>query len=129
MAIDRRVAHWQFAAAAQGGYYALTGIWPIVHIDSFLAVTGDKQEIWLVRAFGAVIVAVGVALAFTAARPELLPSGRVLGALAAVALVASDVVSWAFGAIGPVYLLDAAVNVAFLAAWGVPRHQPEPLAP
>jgi hypothetical protein len=30
-------------------YYFLTAIWPLIHIDSFLMVTGDKTDIWLVK--------------------------------------------------------------------------------
>ena len=30
----------------QGVYYALTGIWPVVHIGSFMKVTGPKRDLW-----------------------------------------------------------------------------------
>ena len=30
-------------------YYFLTAVWPLVHIESFLMVTGDKTDIWLVK--------------------------------------------------------------------------------
>lgn len=32
----------------QGCYYLITLIWPLVHIKSFMAVTGYKRDVWLV---------------------------------------------------------------------------------
>jgi hypothetical protein len=33
-------------ALVQGVYFLLTGVWPIVHLPSFLAVTGPKTDLW-----------------------------------------------------------------------------------
>ncbi|SHL25073.1 hypothetical protein SAMN05444407_10372 [Chryseobacterium contaminans] len=30
-------------------YYFATSLWPLVHIKSFLIITGDKTDIWLVK--------------------------------------------------------------------------------
>jgi hypothetical protein len=30
---------------AHGGFYLLTGVWPLVHMPSFLAVTGPKTDL------------------------------------------------------------------------------------
>ena len=30
-------------------YYFITAVWPLIHIDSFLLVTGYKIDIWLVK--------------------------------------------------------------------------------
>ena len=53
---------------AQAAYYAVTGIWPIVHLPSFEAVSGPKPEGWLVKTLGALITAVGAALWVAAQR-------------------------------------------------------------
>ena len=35
--------------AAQGALYVVTGVWPLLHMASFEAVTGPKTDDWLVR--------------------------------------------------------------------------------
>jgi hypothetical protein len=37
---------------AQGIFYLLTGIWPLVSTNTFQKVTGPKQDLWLVRTAG-----------------------------------------------------------------------------
>jgi hypothetical protein len=39
----------------QGTYYAATGLWPILWMRSFEAVTGPKQDHWLVKTVGALV--------------------------------------------------------------------------
>ena len=58
-------------AAAQSAYYLIIGLWPLVHLRSFAAVTGPKPEGYLVKAVGACLVNVGLTLG----RP-LLPDQR-----------------------------------------------------
>jgi hypothetical protein len=36
----------------QAGYYCLTGVWPLLHMASFEAVTGPKVDDWLVKMVG-----------------------------------------------------------------------------
>ena len=57
-------------AGIQGLYYLITGIWPLVHMESFLAVTGPKTDLWLVQTVGALIAVIGAMLLASA-------SGRV----------------------------------------------------
>ena len=40
------------AALAQGIFWLTTGLWPIVHLVSFEAVTGRKRDHWLVQKTG-----------------------------------------------------------------------------
>jgi hypothetical protein len=39
--------------ALQALYYLATGLWPLVHLPSFEAVTGPKTDDWLVHMVGA----------------------------------------------------------------------------
>ena len=41
-------------------YFMLTGIWPVVHMPSFIAVTGPKTDLWLVRTVGLLIAGIGL---------------------------------------------------------------------
>ena len=36
----------EMLAYAQSAYFAATGVWPIVHMPSFLRVTGPKTDLW-----------------------------------------------------------------------------------
>lgn len=112
---------------AQGLYYLLTAVWPIVHIDSFLAVTGPKTDHettalgdhWLLTTVAVLIAAVGLTLLFAAWRRRFTPEVVFLAVAAAVGLTGIDVVYVARGAIPPVYLLDAVAEVLLLAGWAV----------
>src|SRR5438067_11801258 len=46
-------------AIAQGAYFVATGIWPLLHMPSFEAVTGPKVDKWLVRTVGVLVSVVG----------------------------------------------------------------------
>jgi hypothetical protein len=97
------------AALAQGIFYVATGLWPIVHVRSFEAVTGPKVDRWLAQTIGGLIAAVGVAL--------LVDESRVLGIGSAASLGIADAYFAAKGRISNVYLADAAVEAALIAAW------------
>lgn len=96
------------ASFAQGVYYLVTGLWPFLHLRSFLAVTGPKRDIWLVRTVGALAAAIGI--------PLLRGESRTLATTSALAFAAIDVGYVAAGRISPVYLSDAAAQAGFLAA-------------
>lgn len=101
----------------QGVYYLLTGVWPLVSIDTFQMVTGPKTDLWLVKTVGALIAVIAVTL-LAAARRLTFPI--ILLALASAAvLTAVDVIYVVQGVIPPVYLLDAAAEVVLIAWWAV----------
>lgn len=104
-------------ALAQGGFYVFTGIWPILHIRSFEAVTGPKADKWLVKTVGGMITALGGVLFATGLRRG--PSDDLVAATVATAsvLTAVDVVYVARRRIRPVYLLDAVAETALIVAW------------
>jgi hypothetical protein len=101
--------------AFQAGYYILTGLWPLVHLPSFEAVSGPKIDDWLVHMVGLLAVAIGSALGVAAAHDR----GRtlevvVLSAGAALAFAGIDLWYGLSGHISPIYLADAAVELALL---------------
>src|SRR5262245_58729360 len=101
----------------QGGYYALTGRWGLVDLDSFQAVTGAKTDLWLVRTVAVLIVVIAAALLLAARKPEVSAETAVLAVGAAVGLTLLDVIYVSAGVISAVYLIDAAAEVALLAWW------------
>jgi hypothetical protein len=106
-------------ARIQGAYYALTALWALGDIDSFQAVTGPKTDLWLVRTVAALILVVAAVLLSMSRRRPVPPDARLLGAGAAAALGAVDVLYAATGVISRIYLLDAVAEAALLAGWGI----------
>jgi len=104
-------------ALVQGTYFAATGVWPLVHMRSFEAITGRKRDHWLVNTVGLLVGVVGTALVVSARRggPSADLRGVALGT--ALALAAVDVYYVARGRIRPIYLADAVAELALVAAW------------
>lgn len=114
---NRRPIRAYQVAYAQGWFYLLTGLWPLVHMGSFEAVTGPKVDRWLVQTVGAEVAVIGAVLTLAGRRRATGPEIRLLGAGSAVALAAVDVIFVARGRISPVYLLDALAELALTIAW------------
>src|SRR4051794_28427423 len=112
--MDRRVAA---LLRAQAAYYGLTGLWPLISIRSFQAVTGPKASPWLVKTLGASISVIAGALAFATREDQLRHDTVVLSVGSAAALGVSDARYALGGRISSVYLLDAAAQAVILIAW------------
>lgn len=112
-------------ATGQGLYWAASGIWPLVHLPSFEAVTGPKPgQRWLVRTLGVLILVVGGTLALAGRRGRVTPELRLLGAAGAAGLGGAGGWYAAKGRIAPIYLADAALEAALVLGWltwGRPR--------
>jgi hypothetical protein len=104
-------------ALTQAAFYVATGIWPLLHLPSFLAVTGPKVDVWLVLTVGALVGVTGVALGLAALRRRLSPEWAILAAGQAASLAAIDIVFVARERIRPIYLADAAVEIGLIVAW------------
>ncbi len=104
-------------AVAQGAYWAVTGIWPILHLKSFTRVTGPKPEGWLVKTMGGLITVVGATLAVAGLRRRVMPETALLAAGSAAALGLADAIYAGKRRISPVYLADAAIQAVTCAAW------------
>lgn len=105
-------------ALGQGLYFAATGLWPIVHLRSFEAVTGPKPEGWLVKTVGALLAVMGAGLVASSRRRRVTRDWALLAAGGAAALATVDV--WYAGVrrrISPVYLADAPIEGALAAGW------------
>jgi hypothetical protein len=110
----------------QGLYYLVTGVWPLVSIETFQMVTGPKTDHlvtgreadhWLVMTVGVLITASAIALLVAAWRRRNPPEVAVLAVAGAVGLTGIDVIYVARQAIAPIYLVDAAAEVVLIAAW------------
>lgn len=97
------------AQVLQGGYYLVTGLWPLVHFRSFTALTGPKPDRFQTQATGALFAANGLAL--LAGEPATRGMRLLAGGTAAAALA----MELAYRRhLRRVFLLDAVLEGAFL---------------
>lgn len=104
-------------ARAQGWFYLLSGVWPLLSAGTFQAVTGYKADFWLAQTVGLLLAITGVVLILAARANRITREIKLLGALQAAALMAVDFycvfqprTTWS-------YLLDAGVELGFVIAW------------
>jgi hypothetical protein len=104
-------------ALVQGVFYAATGLWALVDLDSFMAVTGPKTDRWLVKTVGTLVTVTGAVL-LVAWHRGVVPVEVVLLAVgSALSLATIDVVYVSNRTISPIYLLDAVAEVGLALAW------------
>jgi len=110
-------------ALAQGAFYVATGVWALVDLDSFMAVTGPKADLWLVKTVGALVTLIGAVLLVAGRRSRVTSEIVLLAVGSALSLATIDVVYVSVGRISPIYLLDAAAEVGLAGAWAVARRR------
>lgn len=86
-------------------------------MSTFERVTGPKTDRWLVKTVGVLVTAIGGALAVAAAQRTVSPEARLLAVASAGGLTVIDLIYVAKGSIRPVYLLDAAAELALMGGW------------
>jgi hypothetical protein len=106
-------------AIAQSAYFLMTGVWPVVHIRSFLRVTGPKHDLWLVKTVGVIVAVIGGAIGLGGWRKALSPAIILLAIGSAGGLMFVDVIYVAKRVISRIYLLDAAIEVVLIVGWVV----------
>jgi hypothetical protein len=104
-------------ALVQGVFYAATGLWALVDLDSFMAVTGAKTDRWLVKTVGILVTVIGGVLLVAWRRGGVPFEVALLAIGSALSLATIDVVYVSNGTISPIYLLDAAAEVGLALAW------------
>jgi hypothetical protein len=117
--MNARPTAYRAIAGIQGSYFLVTGVWPLLHIRSFVAVTGPKTDLWLVETVGVLVAAIGAGLLLSAARGTQAIELALIAAFAAIGLAAIDVIYVTRGVIFRIYLMDAALEAVFILAWAV----------
>ena len=108
----------RIALTGQAGYYLVTGLWPILHMGSFEAITGPKVDDWLVKMVGLLAATIGISLAVAVLNRRWNAEVRALAILSALSFAAIDVRYALSGRISPIYLADAAVELVIVALLG-----------
>jgi hypothetical protein len=104
-------------ARAHGLFNVVSGLWPLLHMRSFELALGPKVDTWLVRTVAGLLAANGLAQLTAPATDEGLRVAAAIGVGTAATLATVDLVYVPKGRISPVYLVDAAVELGWLAAW------------
>ena len=87
-------------------------------VESFEWVFGPKQDRWLEYTVAGLLTANGLTQLLGAASADGVAHARRLGVGTAATLLAIDVIYVPRGRLRPTYLLDAAMELAWIAAWG-----------
>jgi hypothetical protein len=103
----------------QGIYFTVTGVWPLVHMRSFLAVTGPKTDLWLVKTVGVLVAVIGVVIGMAGWRERVPDAVAVLAVGSAAGLMAIDVIYVVKRVISAIYLADAAAQAVLIVAWAI----------
>jgi hypothetical protein len=102
---------------AQSIYILVTAIWPLVHIESFMLVTGPKHDVWLVKTVGALLIPVGTCLlSFLFFKANQWPA-IVLGLLTALSFMIIDFYYALTDVISDIYMADGAIEFIFFIGW------------
>jgi hypothetical protein len=107
------------AALVQGFYFFITGIWPLLSMRSFLAITGPKTDLWLVKTVGLVLAVIGATLIYAQLTESINPPIVFLAVGSAASLMMIEVVYVLKRVISPIYLGDAAAELILIAWWAI----------
>jgi hypothetical protein len=102
-------------AGCHAGYLIASGAWPLFHRDSFEAVTGKKQDFWLVRTVGGLAIATGLSLGVAVARGTRNPETVISALASALVFALADV--HAARTQSRVYLGDTVFQLALASSW------------
>jgi hypothetical protein len=101
---------------AQGLYYLLTGLWPLVSVSTYERATGHLGDTWLVQAVGVLVLVIGGTLCLAAYRRQGSPEVLFLAFGSALGMTAIDI-HLAWRGYSPLYLVDAVLELGLVAFW------------
>ena len=107
----------RLVTTAQGGYYLATGLWPLLSMPTFEAVSGPKVDDWLVRTVAVLVTVIGLVLLTAAMKNDTGAPVRVLAIGSAAGLGFIDFFYAMRGVIWPVYILDVVGELVLIGLW------------
>ncbi len=107
----------EWIAVLQGAYWAVTGIWPLVHMPSFIWVSGPKTDLWLVRTVGILLAVIGVVLLMAGLKKRVTPEVKWLGLGGAAGMAFISFYYPLTDVIWDIYMLDGALEIIIILLW------------
>jgi hypothetical protein len=98
----------------QAIFFFATGVWPLLHIKSFMKVTGPKNDLWLVKTVGVLVSAIAIGLFISYCWENISLGVALIAMLSALFLMAIDLYYTAIGKISRIYLFDAIIEILFV---------------
>lgn len=104
-------------ALVQGVYFLVTGIWPLLSMNTFLKITGPKTDLWLVKTVGLILAVIGAILIYAYITAAVHPPVVFLAIGVALSLTIVEIVYVMKRVISMIYLGDAAVEIILMIWW------------
>lgn len=104
-------------AILQGVYWTVTGVWPLVHMPSFLWVSGPKEDLWLVRTVALLLTVVGIVLLMAGVKKRITPEIKWLGIGGAASMAFIDFYYALSDVIWDIYMLDGVLEIILILLW------------
>lgn len=98
-------------------YYTITAVWPLLHIHSFVWVTGGKTDIWLVKTVSVLLLPYCFLLLYLTVNPKKNYAIVISIMICCLGLAVVEAYYYFRGVIKWVYLADAVIQLAFLGYW------------
>lgn len=101
----------------QGIFYFVTGVWPLLHIESFIWISGPKYDIWLVETVGILLTVIGLVLFLAGINRRVNEETFLLAVGCAAGLTVVDLYYASIDRIWNVYMLDAVAESILIVLW------------
>ena len=108
---------------AHGLFNIVGGLWPLLHMRSFEAVSGPKTDRWLVRTVAGLMVSNGLMQWRAEASADGMAAARRVGMGTALTLGGIDIVYAVPHRISRIYLVDAVLEAGGVLAWARSRRR------
>ncbi len=104
-------------AFVQGAYFFLLGLWPLIHINSFIDVTAIKSDFWMAKTIGLLLSVIGLVLLYAWYHLQNANSLVLLGMASNVVLVGMESYYFSIGVLPTIYLVDTAMQSVLFIVW------------
>jgi hypothetical protein len=101
----------------QAVYFFITALWSLLDVDSFMMVTGFKNDIWLVKTVALLLIVFALSLEAHVRFSGNHVSLVIVSFGSSLALAVIDFYYALTGVISSVYLIDGAIESFFLTYW------------
>jgi hypothetical protein len=101
----------------QGFYYLIISVWPLIHIDSFLIITGYKQDVWLVKMVSVIILCISLTILYALSLKEKNIPVFFLSFISPVGFLFVELYYVNNNTIKEIYLVDALLELQIILVW------------